>query len=132
MIERLAKWLIFGILIALVPLLASWTTGKLFGVGGSLVDLLAKGELYIITAALCAAGIGEVVGSTNEHKALRLIFGGFTTILLLLSALLFAAVSNQDILKQPPDPKIIFNTSISLYLAAVISSTFCSILSERK
>jgi len=130
MIDRGVKWVAFSVVLALVPLLFSWIYGEIFGIDRTLESILATGELYLITAGLCAAGVGELVSATNERTKSRLVSGSITVVLLLLAALLFAAVSTPSGAPNPPDTTVVMRTSLYLYGASVVASTVCAILAD--
>ncbi|MDK2593591.1 hypothetical protein [Pseudoalteromonas obscura] len=128
--DKVTKWLIFGAGLALVPLLAVWICRLIFGQDSSLVNLLSQGELLLITAGLCAAGIGELIGSGEDYKIAKIISGGISVGMLLVSALIFSIVSNPAILNTPPNVDVISTASIIIYCCAFLSSGTCAYLAE--
>ena len=128
--ENVVKWFIFGVLLALVPLCSGWIFKLIFGGDASLKALLAQGELLLITAGLCAAGVGGLMGSDNTLKKAKIISGGLSVIVLLLSALIFSLISNPGILSTPPDTEVVMNASIVIYICAFLSSGACAYLAE--
>ena len=137
MSEKLIRWIIFSVLMALVPLLVDvlWIVTR--GGTEALTSVLARGELLLITAALCAASVGELFGSGNDRRSRKVISGGAALLILLVSALYFvhvseayAHVSEAYVGKErPPDVGVIRTISILLYTSAVVSSGSCVWLS---
>ena len=128
--DKLLKWFIFGVLLALVPIASSWLYRLIFGGDSTLEALLSKGELLIITAGLCAAGVGSIIGTGNSYKNEKIISGGLSVVILLLSALVFAIVSEPSLATNPPDTGVIMTASIWIYIFALLSSGACAYLSE--
>lgn len=128
--EKLVKWLIFGVILALVPLAFVWFCRLIFGQDITLESLLSRGDLLLITAGLCAAGIGEMIGSGGALKGAKIISGGLSVVILLLSALIFAVVSNPALLSSPPHSDVVMNSSIAIYICAFFSSGACAYLAE--
>ena len=58
---KLGKWLFFEIVFALVPLLFNWLTGELRNRDGGLDAVLGRGELLLVSVAIVAAALGDLV-----------------------------------------------------------------------
>jgi hypothetical protein len=67
-LEKLVSWLFFSVLLALVPLLISALIQLTHGQAVNLETTLAHGELLLITAGLCAASAGELIGTGPVKK----------------------------------------------------------------
>jgi len=118
MIKNLLRWFIFGVLLALVPLVASafdeLTKGTFL-----LINVLSHGELLLITVGICGSSIGGLIGSKPFKDNLKVITGGGALIIAILASLYFANISNSvDI----SDPQIIQSTSLSLFFSGLITS----------
>ena len=68
--HRFLRWLIFGVLFALVPLFFSWVARKIRAQPNGLHVLLANGELFLITAGVSGTALGELVGVVRRAPAL--------------------------------------------------------------
>jgi hypothetical protein len=130
MSAKLLRWLIFGVLLALVPLVFSWFCRLIFSEDASLKTLLSQGELLLITAALCAAAIGELLGSDDKQKNWKIISGGASLMILIFSALIFSVISNQSLFSTSPDIDAVKVASLIVYFCAFVSSGACVYLSE--
>ena len=128
--ENVLKWLIFGVLLALVPLAAGWLFKLIFGGNTSLEALTSQGELLLITAGLCAAGVGSLIGSGEDLKKAKIVSGGLSIVILLLSAIVFSFISNPGVLTVKPDTNVVLQASIWIYICAFLSSGACAYLSE--
>jgi hypothetical protein len=118
--NRFARWLIFGVLLALVPLLFSWATRQLRAQPSSLDVLLANGELFLVTAALAGAAIGELLGVARASRQpfWEIVAGGCCLIVVVLSAHLFADISAIRATAATIDPARVSSWSLWLYSGA--------------
>ena len=133
MIHRIAKWFIFSVLMALVPLVALALSLLVHGVDVRLDLLTGRGELTIIAAALCARSVGELVGAESEAGSTpRIVVGGITLTLLLLSALHFADISSSYRTSTPINATTVSITSTILYISSILGGFSCLWLSESK
>lgn len=68
--EKFAKWIIFGVLLSLAPLLFSviqLSARDRSGANASVIeDVLGGGGLLLISAAIAVAGVGELVAAKNS------------------------------------------------------------------
>jgi hypothetical protein len=62
MAEKLVRWLIFSVVISLLPLLFRFALEATDGKSPTLSDLLSQGELLLISSAIAAAAVGELIG----------------------------------------------------------------------
>jgi hypothetical protein len=122
--NRFARWLIFGVLLALVPLLFSWATRQLRAQPSSLDVLLANGELFLVTAALAGAAIGELLGVARASRQpfWEIVAGGCCLIVVVLSAHLFADISAIRATAATIDPARVSSWSLWLYCIGLVAS----------
>jgi len=77
MSEKLTRWCVFGVAISLVPLGFAWISlATTPGTLPTLNAVLKNGALFLITAAISGAAIGELVGSGPTRIRLKLAAGG--------------------------------------------------------
>ena len=122
--ERLISWIIFSVFVALVPL--AFNAASLHTRQGPTQPrtILDRGELLLITAALCAAAIGELFASPQVDGIVRLsklIAGGAVVLILLFSSLYFADVSSAHASGVNLNLGIIRKFSIGLFAAAFLA-----------
>jgi hypothetical protein len=130
-IHKLTKWVFFNILIALLPvflnLLGLLTRGK----APSISLLFSHGELLLLSSAISAAAIGELIASSRNYIVLKLISAGSNLIILYLSAYWYADIVNiynSSTLSASPD--VIASGSIIMFTFTIITSGSCIILAE--
>lgn len=128
--EKMVKWIIFSVLMALVPLIASALSQATRGSAPMLHELVSRGELLLITAALCARSCGELFGSNESQRVPKLVAGGATIIVMLLAAIYFSDVTASYRASASLDVVVIARTSFALYAASVLVGASCILLSE--
>jgi hypothetical protein len=90
----LLRWLLFGVVVATAPLLADALSGLTRGEWVSMEALLTRGELLLVAAAISAAAIGELFAKDMASMLVgRLLIGGASLVLILMSALWFADIA---------------------------------------
>jgi uncharacterized membrane protein len=66
--EKLVKWFLFSVVVALLPLIFAWLITAPKGIS----QAISKGELFIISATICAAAIGDLIGKAKKGRVLYL------------------------------------------------------------
>lgn len=126
--EALIRWLIFSVLLGLLPIAASLLRLLTRGDAPSVASLIAHGELLLPTASISAAAIGELLGSEGRRRTLGLISGGVATLVLMLSCFYYAEVTGAVPGVRPLDSTIVSGISFSFYLCAVVAGAACRII----
>jgi hypothetical protein len=121
---RFLRWVIFGVLFALVPLFFSWMAREVRMQPSGLHVLLANGELFLITAGISGTALGELVGVVRGARRpfWEIVSGGCCLIVLVLSAHLFADVSAVRATAATIDPVRVSTWSIWLYVVGLVAS----------
>ena len=123
-LHRFARWLIFGVLLALVPLIFSWAAREMRPQPSGLDVVLANGELFLVTAAISGAAGGELVGvvRTTRQPFWEIVAGGCCLIVVVLSAHLFADISAVRATAATIDPARVSTWSLWLYGIGLVAS----------
>lgn len=116
--ERLVRWFIFSVLIAVTPLFISYLGFRLDRKEPSLYLVTARGELLLISTTIASTAVGELLPSGRRYATRKLVAGGGCVLLVLLSSLFFAAVQARP----APDPVAIFTTSLWLFGCTLLAS----------
>jgi hypothetical protein len=91
---ELVRWVIFGVIFALLPVAFKFVSGisrKTEEV--TFVWLFEHGELLLISTVIAAGALGRVFGAKTTHPYLELISGAGCLWLLLISSYWFADIS---------------------------------------
>ena len=136
MLEKLIVWLFFSVLLALVPILfdvmRSTIAVRSMVAGGTsrFDDAVARGELFLMTAALCGAAVGELFGVGGPVKIGKIIAGGSAVVTLFFSALFYTEVSAAARRGSATNKVTVRNFSCVLFVLGVICSGACIALSK--
>ncbi|MEV2267785.1 hypothetical protein [Nonomuraea africana] len=93
---RIHRWILFEVFFALMPIIFNYANSRMIGVPASYATLVGKGELLLISGAICAAGMGELVASITKKSATPQSgsrFAGLKITLIATSAILIAGTS---------------------------------------
>lgn len=125
----LFRWLIFGVIIGMVPLAADATRLWVHGTPVRLESLIGNGQLLIIVAVICAGGLGEVIGSGRTRSALKLLCGGAATVILMLASVAYTFVQGTTS-GNPGDPAFVTLGSVWLGSLGFLATGLCIILAR--
>jgi hypothetical protein len=117
--EKLIRWYIFSVLIALAPLLVGYLALSLDRGVPALYLLTARGERLLISTTISSAALGEMLPG-GRGSAPRLIAGGSCVLLVVLSSLFFAAIQARP----DPNPVSVFTTSVWLFGCTLFASSW--------
>ena len=127
---KLLRWIIFSVVVALVPLIFNYLRLETRGHEVAVFEVIENGELMLIVAALCAASIGGLIGSSGAFQPLKIAAGGGATVSLMVAALYYADVSAARYSEAVADPASVATVSLTVFLLALVSSGACVALSE--
>jgi hypothetical protein len=82
-----------GVLFALLPLCFTYANGRLDQKTPAWTDLLAGGELFLISAAVAADAIGNALLGGERYRGLRVICGLSCSLLLAATSAYFARIA---------------------------------------
>jgi hypothetical protein len=124
--EKLTRWIIFNVMVALVPLFAGYLGLQLGREEPGLHTLTARGELLLISSAIAAAAVGELIPAGRSKATFKLCAGGTCILLVLVSSLVFAAIQARP----DADPQAILSTSVGLCVGTLLASFSCVYLAH--
>jgi hypothetical protein len=120
--EKLVRWFMFSVLIALAPFAASYFSLQVDRREPSLEMLLGRGELLLICATIAAAAIGELIPTGREMPVRKLVAGGSCMAVVVASSLYFAIIQART----DPDTVSVATMSVRLFLGMLLAAG-CSI-----
>lgn len=127
---KFARWFVFGVLIALLPILVDFIVKRSEWSQPSLNDLLGRGELLLISAGLCSAAIGELLGTGSKFATLKIISGGGCLLVLASASLSYANLAGKMSKNIIFSADVVSHDSLIIYLVGVVASASCVILAE--
>ncbi len=126
MIECLIRWIIFSVIIALMPLVFNVLRGVIKGQGIDIVQVFSEGELLLVSAAIAAGSLGQLFGGGSSHGVAKLISGGSCTIILMLTSLCFAYISGAKSSSEVLNMRAISYGSM-IMLGFTVSASLCCV-----
>jgi hypothetical protein len=129
-IEKLVKWIMFSVAVALLPLVFRFLQIVTRGQLPSIQDITSQGELLLISGAMAAAALGEIIMSNISHSILKIISGGFCVIMLLISSFYYADIASYSFNGLALNKGIASEISIITYIFTLISSGSCIAVAE--
>lgn len=129
--QNLLHWLLFSVIIALVPFVIQWLMLLTRGNVPTTVELFSNGELLLVSSAIAASAIGSLVLSDSKYRLSRIVVGWCCVCVLILASAWFAIISIESNTGSF-DPDFAANGSILMFIFTVISSAGCIILAELK
>ncbi len=92
---RLLRWFFFTVLVSLVPFgmvaVAFWSGDISF----RLANLWPHGELLVVSTALAADAMGELIPTKATARRAKIISGGCCVLVLLISAIWYAMIQDR-------------------------------------
>jgi hypothetical protein len=126
----LLRWLIFNVLISLLPLAfaAFLLASKQAPHQESMwVSVLGGGELLLISTAIAAEAIGDLIASNEEKAVWKYISSGGCLIALIFSALWYATVRESG---PTQNAATIVVGSVILFAATFVAALSCKFLAR--
>lgn len=127
--NKLVRWFIFGVVVAIVPLAYSYLDLVLKKKAPTLTSIIGDGGLLLIISAICAGALGELIGSGSGATVFKIISSGGTIVTLLLSSFLFASIIEGK-MTSGFDDAAIASTSAWIFLIGMLPCAACIALSE--
>lgn len=126
---KLIRWFVFGVLVALVPIVVSYLDLVVKSQAVKFDNLIGDGGLLLIISAICAGAIGELIGSGRSALFFKIVSTGVTVIILLISSFMFASIfegrANLSV-----DVHAVADLSFWIFIIGMISCAGCIALSE--
>jgi hypothetical protein len=100
---KIVRWLVFGVIISLVPILLVYTDLLLEKQPVTTEKLIGHGELIVIAWVLAAGAVGELIGSPAANPIAKIVFGGIALIVVIVATYYFGVVAEAQILATSPN-----------------------------
>jgi hypothetical protein len=125
--ERLLRWFIFSVVIALAPLIYSFLSALTHQRPMGLFLISGHGEILLLSAAISAAAIGELFSSKPGKGIPKLLAGGGCVTILFLASLWFEDIVSST---EPIRMSVVEYGSLAMFVSALVSSGSCIALAE--
>jgi hypothetical protein len=124
--KRLAFWFMFGVIFAVLPVSLRILVSGMSKNGVSIEQLLGDGELFISTAAISAAAIGDILyvafQEGNKFSTSKQIVSGFSAFVCLGCCLLSAAAYLNV---KASTAGAIVDVSVALFVITLVAAMAC-------
>lgn len=134
MINKIIKWLIFSVLVGLLPLFLNTLQTLIRGDRVILETLLVRGDLLLIGNAITAGAIGELFARKNNHEEwveiIKTICGGLSVIIIIINSFWFSQIEFYTSSEQTFDESFVALASPIFFIANLVTSLGCVISSE--
>lgn len=88
------RWLLFGVALAVLPVLVNWMSLLTRGLDGGTGAVFGGGELLLVSAVLGATAAGDLMGvRSRRFIVFRSVLTGLNIVLLLFASLWFADIA---------------------------------------
>jgi hypothetical protein len=128
---KVVRWSIFSVAFALLPIGVNGLSAATRNRGIAYDDLVGRGELLLVTAAIAAASAGELFGDKESRlRTTRLFLVGMSFLVVCLSSYWFADIAAGLQSNQVLDRYVIATGSSAVFIFAFIISACSIIVSE--
>jgi hypothetical protein len=129
MASKLLRWLVFGVIISLLPIAVSFLEFVAKDKTPTMRQVMGDGGLLLIISAVCAGSLGEIIGSGQRALAAKIISAGGAVVVLIISSLLFAAILEGKG-ASTYDESIVASISMWVFALGLLPCAACIALSE--
>jgi hypothetical protein len=125
-VEKLSRWLLYGVVIGLLPFAFPVVKAAIIGPHMTLTLLFGRGDLFLVTATLVAASFGDLIAGGKERALGKIWVGFFCIVDFVLCLIWFGAVSDALDVHEKYDSALTAMISLAAFGLAVISLCFCA------
>lgn len=112
---KIIKWLFFNIIFALIPLIYRYLKLCVFNDDCKNLDFLYKeGELLLLSTAIFAEAIGELIHTEPHYKYIALVIMGFSFLVIVLNTNMLVDIEDFS------NGGVVAMWSYSIYLTSII------------
>ncbi len=90
---RIVVWLFLSVVASLTPILINAITGRFQSTHRAPLELIAGGELLLISASIAADAIGRAIHAADHLRTLRIIAGAGCGLLLMINSIYFGQLA---------------------------------------
>jgi hypothetical protein len=123
---KLARFFLFSVGVALVPILFRCMPSPTGQPSPTLADAVAHGELLLVGVGAAATALGEMLGTGKPHDLRHLVAGGMCNLTVIAASLYFAGIPAASLV----DSSAVLRVSGILFTFSMFASTYTIKLSE--
>ena len=124
--EKITRWLVYGVLISLVPLISRMLLRFLESGEWDPSRPLIGGAMFVVCTGICASAVGELIPGTRGQGIAKLLASGACVVIMLMTAFCFIS------LDRLPDLNLSRLASASYWMLActVLAGSACITLAH--
>ena len=130
MVERIIRWLLFSVVISLIPFIFSYFKSILRGNIINLTILIERGELLLISTTIMAAAFGQYITSKLTIGLPEILLSGSSIFFIILSSLLYAEISTASSNGEQLEHNMVYTLSIVFFGVSLLISGSCIAFSK--
>ena len=123
---ELARFYLFSVCVALVPILFRCLPSPTGQPARTLADAVAHGELLLVGVGAAATALGGMLGTGKPHDLRHLVAGGMCNLTVMAASLYFAGIPAAS----PVDSGVVLDVSGLLFTCSMLASTYTITLSS--
>lgn len=130
---KLVKWLFCGVILALAPLLSDYFIMSNHIPAGANADwreVIAKGELLLVSAAIAGASLAELFGSGKRWLALKIAAGVGCVLILTVASQLYTSTASDIRIHAAYNVDNLVSSSRLLFFCALGAGAGCALLGD--
>ena len=136
MIDKIAKWIFFGVILSLAPLIVDGLNllshhqagTPSVGLPGAVIE---RGELLLIVAGIAGAALGELFGKkAPRHPVANKVVGGSALFIMFIAAMWYANVAWSAHSGEKYDHRFVVGNSLWLLAATIVVTVACVVLGD--
>lgn len=128
-IEKLLLWIVFNVIIALLPFFSRGMAASLNGKAVNWQGILSDGELFLVAAAIAGGALGDLLLSGSKRRMPKIVVGGGCVVCVMLACFLYAYVRANTGAAGKLTPEGIYLLSRNIFIATFFAGAGCMILS---
>jgi hypothetical protein len=123
---ELARFYLFTVCVALVPILFRCLPSPTGQPARTLAEAVAHGELLLVGVAAAATALGEMLGVRTPHDLRHVVAGGSCILIVIGASLYFAGIPTNS----PINSGAVLTVSVLLFGSSMAVSTYTITLKE--
>ena len=122
---RVAKWLVFGAIGSLLPLVTSFALMRTKGLLVEAPVVVKHGELLLVAVGVASDGVGEALSRDLRSQLLKIVCGGGCLFIALFSLVMYNGISETLVTGGLIDSAVVMQESVVAWVCAMAAALGC-------
>ena len=124
---KFVKWVCYGVLVPILPIGLLASICAISKVQVTLENLIGKGELLIVCAAICATAVGDFISYACPHRKSQWFCLSVSFLVVVITSAWFAVISLHVLQNTDYDKDLVTHGSLWVFLFTLIPAA-CSVI----